>query len=183
MVDRGQAPAVALWRHHRNGTHADPSAGAMSESGLQMSTEDPSQRRVASRYNVAWIAFAAFLAVLPLLVRGTSCGHDLSFHLLNWMEVVTQWQHGTLRPWWAFHAAFGAGEPRFVFYPPLSWVLGAVLGLVLPWAATPYRLYLRRSPRLRVDDAASTARLCESNYCTCRCLHLCGQSVHALCCF
>ena len=109
----------------------------MSGPGLQMSAEHSPQRRVESGYNVAWIAFAAFLAVLPLLVRGTSCGHDFSFHLLNWMEVVTQWQHGTLRPWWAFHAAFGAGEPRFVFYPPLSWVLGAALGLVLPWAATP----------------------------------------------
>lgn len=98
---------------------------------------EPSQRRTAPWYDVAWIALAALLAVLPLLVRGTSCGHDLSFHLLNWMETATQWQHGTLRPWWAFHAAFGAGEPRFVFYPPLSWVVGAALGLVLPWAATP----------------------------------------------
>ncbi len=99
-----------------------------------------SQPRKLPWYDVGWIAVAALLAVLPLLVRGTSCGHDLSFHLLNWMETATQWQHGTLRPWWAFHAAFGAGEPRFVFYPPLSWVLGATLGLVLPWAATPIAL-------------------------------------------
>ncbi len=89
------------------------------------------------RHDLQWIVFAALLAVLPLLFRGLSCGHDLSFHLLNWMEVATQWQHGTLRPWWAFHAAFGAGEPRFVFYPPLSWFLGAELGLLLPWTITP----------------------------------------------
>lgn len=83
------------------------------------------------------IFLAAFLATLPLLLRGTSCGHDLSFHLLNWQEVATQWTHGTLRPFWAFHAAWNAGEPRFVFYPPLSWTLGALLGLALPWTATP----------------------------------------------
>ena len=84
-----------------------------------------------------FMLLAALLATLPLQLRGTSCGHDLSFHLLNWQEVATQWAHGTLRPFWAFHAAWNAGEPRFVFYPPLSWVLGALLGLVLPWGATP----------------------------------------------
>ena len=30
-----------------------------------------------------------------------------------------------------------AGEPRFVFYPPFSWMLGAILGVILPWAAAP----------------------------------------------
>ncbi len=87
--------------------------------------------------SLLWIALATLLTISPLLVRGTSCGHDLSFHLLNWMEVSTQWHHGILRPWWAFHAAWNAGEPRFVFYPPLSWTLGALLGLLLPWTATP----------------------------------------------
>src|SRR5208282_4522763 len=28
-------------------------------------------------------------------------------------------------------------EPRFVFYPPLTWMLGALLGTILPWSATP----------------------------------------------
>ena len=47
------------------------------------------------------------------------------------MEAARQFSHGNLHPHWAFTPAFNAGEPRFVFYPPLSWYLGALLGLLL----------------------------------------------------
>jgi hypothetical protein len=53
------------------------------------------------------------------------------------MEVLRQWRQGVAYPHWAASANYGAGEPRFVFYPPLSWVLGALLGVVLPWTWTP----------------------------------------------
>ena len=84
------------------------------------------------RLQTVAIPCAALLAVLPVLVLGPSCGHDFDFHLLSWLEAAQQLAHGGY-PHWAFTPALNAGEPRFLFYPPLSWGLGAMLGLVLPW--------------------------------------------------
>jgi hypothetical protein len=83
------------------------------------------------------IPLAACIAILPLLLYGCSCGHDFDFHLLNWMEAARQFTHGNLHPHWAYTAAYNAGEPRFVFYPPLSWTIGAILTLLFPINATP----------------------------------------------
>jgi hypothetical protein len=97
------------------------------------------------------IPLAALFAVHPLAVHGCSCGHDFDFHMVSWMEAARQFSQGNVHPHWAFSPAFNAGEPRFVFYPPLSWVLGALLGLLLThlpgvspiagpvagWSATP----------------------------------------------
>ena len=83
------------------------------------------------------IPLAAFLAIVPLLTRGCSCGHDFDFHLLSWLEAARQFTHGNLHPHWAYTPAYNAGEPRFVFYPPLSWTIGGILGLLFPWTWTP----------------------------------------------
>jgi hypothetical protein len=80
---------------------------------------------------------AAFVALAPQLLRGNSCGHDFDFHLLSWLDVQQSWRNGLFYPHWASSANFGAGEPRFVFYPPLTWLLGAALGLALPWQFVP----------------------------------------------
>ncbi len=83
------------------------------------------------------LAFLAFLLVLPLFLHGPSCGHDFGFHMQSWMDAGDQMRHGNPLPRWTFSPAFNAGEPRFVFYPPLSWLLGSVLLLALPSGVVP----------------------------------------------
>ena len=53
------------------------------------------------------------------------------------MEVARAWHGGLLYPHWVQDANFGAGEPRLMFYPPTSWLLGALLGTMFGWHAAP----------------------------------------------
>jgi hypothetical protein len=89
------------------------------------------------RFPALLVPVAALVAVLPLVAHGCSCGHDFDFHLVSWFEAAAQFHAGVWHPRWAYSPAWNAGEPRFVFYPPLSWTLGALLGMVLPWGVVP----------------------------------------------
>ena len=85
----------------------------------------------------AVIFLCALIVALSLAWHGNSCGHDFDFHIQSWLAVARQWHQSALYPSWIEAANYGAGEPRFVFYPPLSWMLGAILGIVLGWPAAP----------------------------------------------
>lgn len=89
-------------------------------------------RALAIRDGILLIPLSALAASLPR-IRGVSCGDDFDFHLLSWMEAQRSWSQGIFYPHWVQSANWGAGEPRFVFYPPLSWIAGALLGFALPW--------------------------------------------------
>jgi hypothetical protein len=88
---------------------------------------------------LAWILLPilAAVAIIPLIRVGCSCGHDIGFHLQSWLDAAQQLKRGNVYPSWASSPAFNAGEPRFLFYPPLSWMLGEFLTLLLPFRAVP----------------------------------------------
>lgn len=109
----------------------------MNSSGPVLARDDAGGPLSTSAVSSALRLQAIFLAtaaagVLPFVFWGTLIGHDTLFAASTWIEAAHQWRHGVLWPQWAAGAGFGAGEPRLLFYPPLSWILGGLLFLTLP---------------------------------------------------
>jgi hypothetical protein len=88
----------------------------------------------------ALILLAAAIAAAPIWIHGPVGADDFEFHLISWLDAQHSWLNGIPYPHWAPSPNFGAGEPRFVFYPPLTWMLGAALGLVLRRTLVPFAM-------------------------------------------
>jgi hypothetical protein len=95
------------------------------------------ENRWAGLAGPAIILLTAAVASFPIWFHGPVAGDDFEFHVISWLNAQQNWLHGIPYPHWAPSPNFGAGEPRFVFYPPLTWMLGAAVGLVLPWTLVP----------------------------------------------
>src|SRR5207253_3288424 len=109
--------------------------------GVPQSRPNPASRGGSLLFAPLLIIVATAIAVVvPWLFLGIPSGHDFEFHVNSWMEVLGQWKQGITYPRWAALAHFGYGDARFIFYPPFSWLLGALLGAVLPWKLVPAAL-------------------------------------------
>lgn len=99
--------------------------------------EGPSKTRAPGVTSCVAILLAlALVPVIPYLLLGYT-GQDLPFHVSSWLDLRDGWLSGRLNPGWSGAAKYGRGDPHLTIYPPVSYILGALLTLILPLRIAP----------------------------------------------
>ena len=142
----------------------------------------PPVKQLASRSEWALTAVLAVslatVAVAPFIALGNVSGHDVEFHLPSWIDAAQHWREGVPFPAGLMKKTYGFGDPRFVIYPPLSWIIGGLLALILPGAMLPGRLHLDLHRALGVCGLWVGARMAGPRSRTLGGRTLCHQSLH-----
>jgi len=102
-----------------------------------MTSAKPRTRALARGRDPGWIAVLALivLACVPLLRSPTvPTATDIELHVYRAWELAEQWRAGDLVARWAPDFAYGYGYPVFVYYAPLTYILGGLATLALPGA-------------------------------------------------
>ena len=90
----------------------------------------------SNRKHLLLIPVFALLPLLLYVVLGYG-GQDFKYHAASWVELHNAWSAHEWELGWSQWAQFGFGEPRFCFYPPLSFLVGAALSFLLPFKLVP----------------------------------------------
>lgn len=96
--------------------------------------EQTAESRIRNLMPLGIFSGAALLFLLPGILFGFPTGHDTFLHATAWFDTLTHWSEGNFFPAWGSRFAFGWGLPVHIFYPPLSFALGALCLLL----AGPY---------------------------------------------